>query len=102
MQTQKKLSQAENDLKQKNRENQESQNKIQKLTEKKNQALKDLEDARLQLQAINQQLKETDASKARIVQDNIERTEAANQAIQDRNEAVNALQRLEEVRQMMN
>ena len=49
IQTQKKLSLAENDLKQKNRENQESQNQIQKLTAEKNQALKDLEHTRQQL-----------------------------------------------------
>jgi hypothetical protein len=47
-------------------------------------------------------LKETDSAKARLAHENIERTEAANLAIQDKNEAVNALAKLDEVRALMN
>mgnify|MGYP006892684965 CR=1 FL=1 len=51
---------------------------------------------------MNSELKETDAAKARLAHDNIERTEYANQAQAQRSEAVNALEKLGEVRVLMN
>ena len=51
---------------------------------------------------VNAELKETDSAKARLAQDNIERTEYANMARDQRAEAVNCLNKLGEVRSIMN
>ena len=92
LQTQKKLNLVEKEISQRSREIEELNNNNQKVTTEKQQALRELGDARQLLQGISIKIKEADYTKARITQDNIERAEVSTKVTQERDEAIQAFQ----------